>query len=361
MNKRSDTFEQMRIIALFMIILGHCVLATGQNTDPLLGSLDNIGWSIKAFTICGVNLFFLLSGYFARSDHFRFGKVAGIWFKTVFYSVAVYILILLTGSSLSIRDGISFLFPVFTGKYWFMQVYIVLALIAPFIALGLEKLSNRKLNVLVAILIVFFSLHETFVKVAMTLDQTQGYGFIWGCVMFIVGYWLHRNIGVICRFKTALYMICYFVISICIFVSNYVIVKYNIAGGVSSRGNFYAYDSITVFIQSVSLFCFFAKLAEENKKSFGGGIIGFFSRNTLAGYLISAHPLLLYPLWTKYLKMDHYARNPALYLVFAVVLSIAVLIACIMIDKALDWVLKKMKTERIFGGIDEFFSKMVNA
>ena len=61
-KNRNSAFELMRIICMFLIILGHCTLATAENTEPYLGIMDNTGWLIKSFTVCSVNCFFLLTG-----------------------------------------------------------------------------------------------------------------------------------------------------------------------------------------------------------------------------------------------------------------------------------------------------------
>lgn len=52
--------------------------------------------------------------------------------------------------------------------------------------------DEKQHTFLIAVLLVFFSLHQTFIKVARTLDQSQGYGIIWAVVMLIIGNWLKK-------------------------------------------------------------------------------------------------------------------------------------------------------------------------
>ena len=73
-EKRNSSFEIMRLLAMFMIILGHCMLATAQNVQPYGEGIDNIGWGVKAFTICAVNLFFLLES--VEISHSRSVKIS---------------------------------------------------------------------------------------------------------------------------------------------------------------------------------------------------------------------------------------------------------------------------------------------
>ena len=91
MRERNSAFEIMRLFAMLMIILGHSVMATAKNQQPYLGALDCIGWGIGAFTVCAVNLFFLLTGYFMNSAHYRFGRIVFLWLKTIFYTGIIYI------------------------------------------------------------------------------------------------------------------------------------------------------------------------------------------------------------------------------------------------------------------------------
>ena len=132
--------------------------------------------------------------------------------------------------------------------------------------------------------------------------------------------------------------------SLAIFVSNYLIVKFDIAQGVTSRGNFYAYNSITVFIQSICIFCFFMKLSEREWHS---KVINWISHNALAGYLISAHPLLIFALWTDVFRMEQLWDRPALYVIVAMVLSLAVFICCVLIDKGTDVLFKVSRIDKL--------------
>ena len=340
-DSRNSAFELLRIVAMFMIVWGHCMLATAKNQEPYLGTLDNIGWFIGAFTVCAVDLFFLLTGYFTDSKNFRVNRVIFIWIKTIFYSIGIYLFVSLLNGSFAWKEFITFCFPIFMKKYWYMQTYIVLALLSPYIAYALEHLDKKKHTVLVAIMLLFFCLHETFIKVSITLDQTQGYGIIWACTLLIVGNWLKRyGNDYVDKISAVCWGIAYGIVSLLIFLSNYLIVKFDIASGVTSRGNFYAYNSLTVFIQSLCLFCFFIKLSEKwwgLRKRW----INILGKNTLAVYLISAHPLVLYPLWTDILSMNQLESFPLLYIMISIVASMGVMGVCVLIDKLIDVVLKR--------------------
>lgn len=339
-KRRSSSFELLRIIAMFMVVLGHCMMTTAKDQQPYLGMIDNIGWFVGAFTVCAVNVFFLMTGYFAKSENFSLRRIIMIWLKTIFYSVVIYVIFSFAGGTFQIRDFIQYMLPIMTKRYWYMQVYVIFALIAPFVSLLLEQLTKKQHTFLMVILITFFSVHQTFIKVSMTLDQSQGYGIIWAAVMFVIGNWIKRyGDEYLMRIKAWMWLILYILCSIAIFISNYLIVKLDIAGGVVSRGNFYAYNSVTVLFQSVFLFCYFAKLSKRMKYK---RVINSLGQNTLSVYLISAHPLLLYPLWTDIFQMSQFWENPILYLLLGLILSAVLMLVCILIDKVIDWIIDKL-------------------
>ena len=90
MKERNSAFEIMRLLAMQMIIWGHCMMATAKNQQPYLGIIDCIGWGVGAFTVCAVNLYFLLTGYFLKSTNCRLNRIIAIWLKTIFYSFVIY-------------------------------------------------------------------------------------------------------------------------------------------------------------------------------------------------------------------------------------------------------------------------------
>ncbi len=341
-STRNSTFEILRLIAMFMIVFEHGILSVSLKTSEPLSALDNAGWLCEAFTVCAVNLFFLLTGYFASSSGFGIRKVVRVWGKIIFYSLGIYVIAVLVGmTGFSIKTAVGYACPIFTKKYWFMQAYIVLIFLAPYIMTTVEQLSMKKHLELMGILLVFFCFHQTFMKVGSTLDSTQGYGIIWASVLLIVGSFLKKyGEALMKKIPAALFLAGYVLTALCIFASNWVIVRYGIAQGVTSRSNFYAYNSITVFAESVFLFCFFIKIS---RKGWCSQIVNRISASAVAVYLIGSHPLLLSAIWTNIFKTDRYLGNVAAYLGMTALFSVIVTFACIAVDMIVETILTKVK------------------
>ena len=342
-KERNSVFEFVRLLAMFMIVFEHAMLATSLHTENVLSAIDNISWFLEAFTICAVNLFFLLTGYFATDNRIDLKRIGKIWGKTIFYSTMIYLIALVCGQdSFSVKTFVSFLCPVTFKQYWFMQVYIVLSLISPFVIRMLNTLTKVEHLWLIGVLALFFSLHQTFIPIKYTLDQTQGYGIIWATVMLIIGnYFKKYENEIFSRTRASILLLGYSIIAITVFVSNYLIVKFDIAQGVTSRGNFYAYNSVTIFWESLFLFGFFVKLSY---RGWTNKVVNWFAGSALAVYLISSHPELLYPLWTDIFKLRIEDTNIVLFITNAVIESMITLVLCILIDKFVDRLIGKLKS-----------------
>lgn len=67
-RERTSTFETLRLTLMFLIVLEHnLIVLTLHNYEPL-SVIDNISWFIEAFTYCAVDVFFLITGYFAKDS-----------------------------------------------------------------------------------------------------------------------------------------------------------------------------------------------------------------------------------------------------------------------------------------------------
>lgn len=351
-NTRSSSFEIMRIVAMFMVVAGHCLMATALHDTEPLSACDNVAWLVSAFGICAVNLFFLLTGYFLCERNDRLSKIVSLWGKTVFISISIYLVACATGiMEFGKKDLIQFLFPILFKRYWFIQTYIVLALLLPFISKLVKILSGRQHLAISIILITFFCVHQTFIPVKYTLDTTQGYGIVWGVILAIVGSLIKRNADKIKKMiPIGLCLGGYILVAIGIFATNWLIVKFDIAQGITSRGNFYAYNSISVFLEAILLFLFFVKMEDRIGSN---GLINQIGHSILTAYLISAHPALLFYLWTDIFKLTGVIEiSILLYLFLMFLLTGGVIAVCVVADKVLGKFSRLLHIDRLIMRMD---------
>ena len=149
--KRERQFEVMRTVAMFLIVVYHCLThGVGDEYGFSLQSsvsLSNILFSdfLLVFSSIAVNLYVLVSGYFLSDLDFKMSRIVRTWVLACFYSCAITIIMMslnLTPFSL-VTLGKSF-FPLSTDAYWFVTQFIGLMILSPFLAMLVRQLSYKQ-------------------------------------------------------------------------------------------------------------------------------------------------------------------------------------------------------------------------
>jgi surface polysaccharide O-acyltransferase-like enzyme len=149
--KREPNFEVMRTIAMFFIVVYHCLT---HGVGDVYGfsvcnptTLSNLVFSdfLLVFSSIAVNLYVMVSGYFLVDLNFKMSRMLRTWTYACFYSIAIALLFM----SLQIEPfsivalGKSF-FPISTDAYWFVTQYIGLLILSPFLSLLVKQLSYKQ-------------------------------------------------------------------------------------------------------------------------------------------------------------------------------------------------------------------------
>lgn len=149
--KREPNFEVMRTVAMFFIVVYHCLThSVGDGygfsvSNPT--TLSNLLFSdfLLVFSSIAVNLYVMVSGYFLVDLSFKASRIVRTWTYTCFYSCAITIVfMLLQLEPFSIVTlGKSF-FPISTDAYWFVTQYIGLLILSPFLAILVRQLTYKQ-------------------------------------------------------------------------------------------------------------------------------------------------------------------------------------------------------------------------
>ena len=159
-NSRNSTLEILRIISMIMVIGLHYMNKTiggGLNTE-LKGNIVS-SHIIESICITSVNVFVLISGYFMQSAKTTgLKKAVNLYLVMLFYNLSCFGIAAATGQyPFSVRELILAVFPFFAGLKWFLQTYMILLLIAPFINKLLNCLNQESHGFLIFIQIMLFS------------------------------------------------------------------------------------------------------------------------------------------------------------------------------------------------------------
>lgn len=191
-TKREASFEVLRVVSMFMVILLHYLSKGNLLKSPLV--IDNWGergfWILEAFSVVCVNVYVLISGYFLVDREFKLGKLVKLWCQVFFYSVLIAAVCLVTGVAspemyLNFFNLQFFAFPIINGHYWFATAYLLLYLFLPILNPAIRALKKKQLMWFILFLLVPFSLAKSFLPVPLDIDH-KGVSFVWFICLYLI-------------------------------------------------------------------------------------------------------------------------------------------------------------------------------
>lgn len=313
-NKRQANFELLRIVAMLMIISLHYLVKGGAATQfPFVAKDDPVGtfaWLIEAFCIVAVNCYVLISGYFCVESVWKPGRVVSLLCQVLFYSLLTPVILLLLGvvsvRELDVYDWIGFVFPFGTEHYWFATAYLVMYLFAPLLAAGIQKMKKRDLQILMALLLAFFSLEKTIVPVYLATDR-YGYDFGWFlCLFIIAGYirlygisWLEKQSHAVGAYALS-----------CLLIWLLSLFSNTLGGEIDAFIHYanmpYTYNHLLCLTGAVSLFYVFRNISVREGRP--ARLIRLLAPCTFGVYLLHEHILVRYE-WLKWLGADKVKKS----------------------------------------------------
>ena len=294
--KRQANFELLRIVAMGMIIVLH-YLSRGGILVPYredASVLNHAAWLIEAFCMVSVNCYVLISGYFLAESEWKPGRVVSLAAQVLFYSVLIPVAMLFIGmfpvSELSIYDWLTFIFPFQNEHYWFATHYLIMYLFAPILAAGVQKVEKRTLQIVIVLLILFFSVGKTVIPYNLVSD-TDGYHYGWFLCLFLVAAYI-RKYGIPWLEQGKRGPTLY--VGMCILtwvISAFCGVVERRTGALSHYVDMpYTYNYFFVLIGSVGMFYLFRSLQINEGKA--AGLIRKLAPYTFGIYLLHSHILL---------------------------------------------------------------------
>ena len=159
--KRFVQFELLRILAMCGVVLNHVFnyglhIYDGFSIDAST-PWGFILWSIlellKLIALPSVNCYILISGYFLiDKTQLRWKGIWKVWSEAWFYAVALYLLsIVLCIKFFSWRDLSEYATPILSNIYWFVTSYLILMVLAPFIARAMKNATKRQYQIVLAV------------------------------------------------------------------------------------------------------------------------------------------------------------------------------------------------------------------
>jgi hypothetical protein len=333
-TERESNFELLRIILMIMIIGIHYLLHGGALANLHLWDSNYYTANVlQSFFIIAVNCFILISGYFGIK--FRITKLLKLEFQILFYSIAIFIIFIFTGMiKLNFHELKMAVTPTFSGRWWFITVYVGLFIISPYLNLLIDKLKKDQYLKLLATLFLIFILLPTIHFNLVDVNKGQSlYSFAF---LYLIGGYIKKYYSIGINKKK--YLLIYFICTALIFLGNLVltiITKRNIF-------MFHDYNNVLVFISSIAFFMYFKEIKIKSIK------INKISSLVFGVYLIHDHHYVRNYIYSNIFHTQQlYHSN--LFIIYAILSITIIFIVCTIIEyvrvkvfeKLEDWVLKR--------------------
>lgn len=306
-----------------MVLVLHALLQTGAL--EIATGVYYYYWTLEALCICAVNIFVLISGYFQVESKFKSKNVikvgiGGVWlYSIVFFAIQV----LVSGQPVGKMDLIRACFPLLTKRFWFVNSYLALYILSPYINKLIHSLSKKQISTLTATLVLIFSARSTILPASWGQDLSAGMGILWFITLYCVAAWLRS-----CRTQQETpfkYWILYLGATVILIASKFVLNK---AGIESYSGKLFGYSSLVVCVQAVALFKAFL-----HSKPIGGKLVTpilFAAKHSFSVYII--HFAMMGVLFTNILHLDNWLHNPLVETCMIIGATIAIFAFCVCVD-----------------------------
>ena len=301
-QQRQINLEILRILCMLFIIVGHVGGRSGIESFS----------SFATIAPHAVNCFVLISGYFLITSKFKIERALRVILETIFYTFTITIILYLLGKA-STQDIAKSIMPFAPTKftYWFVNKYLAVILLSPFICKVCATISKRQYQILlVTLLLIGSSLITVF-----PFGELFGNGFslLWMITVFITGGYLRLHApqfkywGLVTLALLVIYNIC------------------NIYGqGVINL----KYNSLITYALAICTFMWFSRLSIPN-----AGIVAktttYIAPHVFAAYLIHEQGLMR----TYIVDILHNFSGHMPDMLYLYLFGIAVILLSVIIDK----------------------------
>jgi len=143
---------------------------------------------IDIITKTAVDCFAIISGFVMYGRNIRYRKIISLWLPAFTYSVIFFVAVSIIKQSFSLGEMANSVFPVLSGKWWYLSAYVGAFFLFPFVNKLLESLSEKSAFRLLIVLFTVFSLSQFVPALAVkTYYFVGGYNIVWLLTLYFGG------------------------------------------------------------------------------------------------------------------------------------------------------------------------------
>lgn len=346
--ERNSNLEMLRIIAMLAIIAYHL------GTHGFLYRMDDLArdymtyspytfnWNIVFTQLAswggtfGNSIFMLITGYFMITRTVNYRKIFELVIKMFIYTWGISIIFYLLEIP-GFQEGLSknLLLPIwFWCNNWFVQCYIIIALLSPFINEFLNTVAQKKYQQLLSMLVLFYIIMPMLGGIDFLVCRFNFFLLMYMIGGYISLYKLNQSKYNWCKISVVLFLTILSSIIIIDVIGYYYFPMKNINIA-------YKFVQAISYFLAISIFC-----TVLNKKSYVNRWINHVASSLLGVYLIHEHPMIFHNLatytWTQ-IDMMQSKIYPLLFISKVV----CVFCICVLIDNLVSYIIKKFIFKRI--------------
>jgi len=310
-TQRNANFELLRIVCMFMIVLGHSMTHSGLAESVTVFSLN---WFLiqvlQSLIMVEVNCYVLISGYYLCESSFKAKRVLNLWGSAFFWSIVLTVTAYILSSmgigieeTVGITDIIKAGLTVTSRRYWFVTSYILMYLFVPFLNSAIQAMDQKKHS---AFLLMYFTVFIVIQNFAVwdefTLSSAHSplfFIFLYMTAAYIRKYPIRKRSWAIYYFLT--------VLAVIVWKIGITAITYSRFGMPIGETIFSGFRSIPGYLASVFLFIAFKELSlKKNRLS---GFILLISPLTFGIYLIHDHTYIRGLLWEVIFPMSAWSYS----------------------------------------------------
>ena len=285
-SKRSLNLDLVRVIATFSVLSVHFFLNNGFYSQVVTGNRMYLATVMRsAFMIC-VPLFIILTGYLMNKKtlslryFINIKKVLGVYalcmIATVFYRIYQY------GDAFTLKTSI-YNITNYTYYAWYIEMYIGLYLLIPFINLAYNNLKTRKEKGIMIIALLCMTTAPSFFNTLIDFALIPAWWVnIYPVTYYVIGAYIAEFKDEI---KISLKVNFLLIIASFLFAGTYSFIRsHNTAFVWGAWNDWYGFTNV---ISSVCVFLFLVRLNLDKCPPFLQKILAFLSAISLPTYLLS--------------------------------------------------------------------------
>lgn len=173
--KRDPNMEALRIVAMSMILIYHFLIHS-MTAEDIPGGLF---YFFNDLVYGGVDLFFLISGYFLIKSSLR--SIVKFYVGMMFFAAVNVVLLACAGVTMP-ATGIIRTIMLPAEPHWFLRVYLILLITAPLINRQLTELPLNRLRNIIILTIIGF----------MIIRDGTSHSYLNALLFYAIGHYLRR-------------------------------------------------------------------------------------------------------------------------------------------------------------------------